>query len=41
MISMRPLYNNDAGIPFLIYTHGAICPSFEATSCITRGYAVA
>lgn len=41
MISMRPLYNNDAGIPFLIYTHGAICPSYEATSALTRGYCVA
>jgi len=41
MISMRPLYNNDAGIPFLIYTHGAICPSYEATSAVVRGYSVA
>lgn len=41
VISMRPLYNNDAGIPFLIYTHGAIAPSFEATSAVSRGWRVA
>jgi hypothetical protein len=41
IISMRPLYNNDAGIPFLIYTHGAIAPSFESTSCVSRGWRVA
>jgi hypothetical protein len=41
IISTKPLYNNDAGEIFLVYTHGAIVNSFDATSVISRGWAVA
>ncbi|TGL39640.1 hypothetical protein EHQ53_14050 [Leptospira langatensis] len=41
IISTKPLYNNDAGEIFLVYTHGALVNSFDATSVISRGWVVA
>lgn len=41
LISMKPVYPSDAGLPFLLYTHGAVVPAFEATSVVSRGWRVA
>lgn len=41
VVSFEYLAKTDAFLPFLIYTHGAICPSFEGTSAVSRGWLVA
>lgn len=41
IISIEPLAKTDAFMQFLLYTHGAIAPSFEATSVLSRGWRVA
>lgn len=41
LVTFEPLAKTDAFRPFLLYTHGAICPAFEATSVISRGWKVA
>jgi hypothetical protein len=41
LISMKPVYPSDAGLPFLLYTHGSIVPAFEGTSVVSRGWRAA
>lgn len=41
LISMKPVYPSDAGLPFLLYTHGAVVPAYEASSVVSRGWRVA
>jgi len=40
-ISMKPVYPSDAGLPFLLYTHGAVVPAYEGTSVLSRGWRAA
>lgn len=41
VVSIKPLAETDDFLPFLCKTYGALCPSFEATSVISRGWRVA
>lgn len=41
VVSVEQLAKTDDYVPFLIKTYGAIVPSFEATSVISRGWRVA
>jgi hypothetical protein len=40
LVTMVPLAVTDDNLPFLIRTYAALCPSFEATSVISKGWRV-
>jgi hypothetical protein len=40
VVSMKPLAETDDNLPFLCKTYGALVPSFERTSVISRGWRV-
>jgi hypothetical protein len=41
LVTMVPLAVTDDNLPFLIRTYAALCPSFEVTSVMSKGWRTA